>query len=188
VPAASRSVKLLCSTNFMDARENGRTQTRLSSSVNTRPACGSFSTQDSLEICPLIGVDQKRPASDRNDANMKVCGRRPHGGGAAQTGAGVRKPLMEETAGGGRGWRGVDYGDFDAADAVWDWSWADPTDWPPGKLLLMERPVVLHAVNWRPICVDGGISERTLPWPMERQRARRADLPVCDAVMRCRAS
>src|SRR3984893_14912972 len=53
----------------MDARENGRTQTRLSSSVNTRPACGSFSIQDSLEICPLIGVDQKRPASDQNDAN-----------------------------------------------------------------------------------------------------------------------
>jgi hypothetical protein len=69
VPAASRSVKLPCSTNFMDVRENGRTQTRFSSSANTRPACGSFSIQDSLERCPLIGVDQKRPASDQNDAN-----------------------------------------------------------------------------------------------------------------------
>jgi hypothetical protein len=53
----------------MDARENGRTQTRLSSSVNARSACASFSTQDSLEIRPLIGVDQKRPASDQNGAN-----------------------------------------------------------------------------------------------------------------------
>jgi hypothetical protein len=61
-------------------------------------------------------------AGDPNDANMKVCGWRPHEGGAAQTGAGVRKPLMEETAGGGRGWRGVDYGDLDAVDEVCDWS------------------------------------------------------------------
>ena len=45
---------------------------------------------------------------------MKVAPRRP--------GAAVRKPLMEETAGGGRRWRGVDYGDLDAADEVCDWS------------------------------------------------------------------
>ena len=55
-------------------------------------------------------------------AKVKVCGCRPHDGGAAQTGAGVRKPLMEETAGGERGWRGVDYGDLAAADEMWDWS------------------------------------------------------------------
>ena len=30
---------------------------------------------------------------------VKVCGCRPHDGGAARTGAGVRKPPMEETAG-----------------------------------------------------------------------------------------
>jgi hypothetical protein len=29
---------------------------------------------------------------------VKVCGCRPHDGGAAHTGAGVRKPPMEETA------------------------------------------------------------------------------------------
>ena len=33
-------------------------------------------------------------------AVVKVCGCRPHEGGAADTGAGVRKPSMEETAGG----------------------------------------------------------------------------------------
>ena len=33
---------------------------------------------------------------------VKVCGRRPHDGGAAHTGAGVRKPPMEETAMGER--------------------------------------------------------------------------------------
>src|ERR1700674_3754774 len=32
--------------------------------------------------------------------NVKVCGCRPHEGGAAHTGAGVRKPPKEETAGG----------------------------------------------------------------------------------------
>jgi hypothetical protein len=31
------------------------------------------------------------------------------------------------------------------------------------------------------------ISARALPWPVERQRSRRADLPGYDAVMRCRA-
>jgi len=39
---------------------------------------------------------------------VKVCGCRPHDGGAARTGAGVRKPPMEETAGrdtlGGAAW------------------------------------------------------------------------------------
>ena len=34
--------------------------------------------------------------------NVKVCGCRPHDGGAAHTGAGVRKPQMEETAMGER--------------------------------------------------------------------------------------
>jgi hypothetical protein len=63
----------------MDARENGRTQTRLSTSVNTLPACGSFSTQGSLEICPLIGADQKRWAGDRHDANSPERTRRADG-------------------------------------------------------------------------------------------------------------
>src|SRR5450756_2322534 len=125
---------------------------------------------------------RRRPA-----APVKVCGWRPHGGGAARTGAGVRKPPREETAGGGRGWCGVDYGDLNAADEVGDWSWADPVSWPKRKWLMNERRVALNAVSWRPLCGDDWISERTLPWPMERQRARRADLRDCDAVMRYRA-
>ena len=55
-------------------------------------------------------------------ADVKVFGCRPHEGGAAPTGAGVRKPPREETAGGARGWRGVGYGDLSAADDVSDWS------------------------------------------------------------------
>jgi len=109
---------------------------------------------------------------------MKVARRAP--------GAGVRKPPREETAGGGRGWRGVDYGDLNATDAVFDWNWADPASRPKRKWLMNERRVALNAVSWRPLCGDGWISERTLPWPMERQRARRADLRDCDAVMRYR--
>jgi hypothetical protein len=35
----------------------------------------------------------------RKTAIVKVCGRRPHDGGASYTGAGVRKPPREETAG-----------------------------------------------------------------------------------------
>jgi hypothetical protein len=36
---------------------------------------------------------------------VKVCGCRPDADGAAHTGAGVRKPPMEETAGGVARWR-----------------------------------------------------------------------------------
>jgi hypothetical protein len=43
-----------------------------------------------------------------------VCGCRPHEGGAAHTGAGVRKPPKEETAGCMARWRVRRYGDFGA--------------------------------------------------------------------------
>ena len=45
---------------------------------------------------------------------VKVFGCRPHEGGAAHTGAGVRKPPREETAGDLARWRVRRYGDFDA--------------------------------------------------------------------------
>jgi hypothetical protein len=53
-----------------------------------------------------------------------VCGCRPHEGGAAHTGAGVRKPPMEETAGGVARWRVRRYGDLAAVSgstifAIW---------------------------------------------------------------------
>src|SRR6266702_4890129 len=47
-------------------------------------------------------------------AVVKVCGCRPHDGGAAHTGAGVRKPPMKETAGGVVKWRVRRYGDLTA--------------------------------------------------------------------------
>src|SRR5258705_7903453 len=45
---------------------------------------------------------------------VKVCGCRPHAGGAAHTGAGVRKPPREETAEGVARVCVRRYGDFDA--------------------------------------------------------------------------
>jgi hypothetical protein len=53
---------------------------------------------------------------------VKVFGCRPHDGGGARTGAGVRKPPREETAGGVARWCGVGYGDLSAADDMCDWS------------------------------------------------------------------
>jgi hypothetical protein len=47
-------------------------------------------------------------------ASVKVCGCRTHDGGAANTGAGVRKPPREETAGGVGRLRVKRYGDFGA--------------------------------------------------------------------------
>jgi hypothetical protein len=41
-------------------------------------------------------------AAVHESGTVKVCGCRPHDGGAADTGAGVRKPPMEETAMGER--------------------------------------------------------------------------------------
>ena len=49
-----------------------------------------------------------------------------------------------------------------------------------------EAVFTLIAPDSIPICGDGGIFECALPWLMERQRARRAHLRDCDAVMRCR--
>src|SRR3979490_467524 len=47
-----------------------------------------------------------------SSALVKVCGCRPHDGGAAHTGAGVRKPPREETAGGVERVRVRRYGDL----------------------------------------------------------------------------
>jgi hypothetical protein len=44
--------------------------------------------------CPLGVTDPEKPA-----AVVKVCGCRPDDGGAAHTGAGLRKPPREKTAG-----------------------------------------------------------------------------------------
>jgi hypothetical protein len=119
-------------------------------------------------------------------AIVKVCGCRPHDGGAGYTGAGVRKPPREETAGGARGWRGVGYGDLSAADEVGEWSRGAPASRWTVKRLLDERRVASNSISCRTICDDRGMSGRALPWPVERQRVQRSDLRGCDAVMRCR--
>src|SRR5258707_7955391 len=55
----------------------------------------------------------RRPAVQES-GSVKVCGCRPHEGGAARTGAGVRKPPREETAGGVERPRVRRYGDLTA--------------------------------------------------------------------------
>ena len=56
---------------------------------------------------------------------MKVFGCRPHEGGAARTGAGVRKPPMEETAGGVARWRVRRYGDLVAVVPECEYNFCD---------------------------------------------------------------
>jgi hypothetical protein len=56
---------------------------------------------------------------------VKVCGCRPHDGGAARTGAGVRKPPMEETAGGVARWRVRRYGDLAAVVTECEYNFCD---------------------------------------------------------------
>src|SRR6266568_7882113 len=78
-----------------------------------RPAVYSGRHKQS-DGCPLIGENPTSQFKDGRSAYVKVCGCRPHEGGAARTGAGVRKPPMEETAGGVVRWRVRRYGDLTA--------------------------------------------------------------------------
>ena len=48
---------------------------------------------------PSKSAPLQKTAPQAESAFVKVCGCRPHEGGAARTGAGVRKPPREETAG-----------------------------------------------------------------------------------------
>src|SRR6266852_5465872 len=78
-----------------------------------------------LDECPLL-VEQ--PTCSGNAATsvfVKVCGCRPHEGGAARTGAGVRKPPMEETAGGVARWRVRRYGDLTAVVPECEYNFCD---------------------------------------------------------------
>jgi hypothetical protein len=58
--------------------------------------------------------------------SVKVCGWRPHDGGAAHAGAGVRKPPME-TAGCVARWRVRRYGDLAAAVPECEYNFCDMT-------------------------------------------------------------
>src|SRR2546429_5758153 len=92
-------------------------------------------------------------------ASVKVFGCRPHVGGAAHWGAGVRKPPREETAGGARGWRGEGYGDLSAADEVCGWSRGAPAGRPIVKRLTDERRGASIAAKFRTI-FEGGLRFR----------------------------
>jgi hypothetical protein len=61
----------------------------------------------------------------RTSASVKVCGCRPHDGGAAHTGAGVRKPPKEETAGGVARSRVRRYGDLAAVVPECEYNFCD---------------------------------------------------------------
>ena len=120
-------------------------------------------------------------------AVVKVCGWRPHDGGAACTGGRRTQTSKGGNRGRGRGWRGLGYGDLSAADEVGEWSRGAPASRWMVERLLDEPRVASNSVSCRTICDDRRMSGRTLPWPVERQRARRADLQDCDVVMRYRA-
>ena len=55
-----------------------------------------------VAACPFTGVQRTSRLRAPKSEFVKVFGCRPHDGGAAHTGAGVRKPPMEETAMGER--------------------------------------------------------------------------------------
>src|SRR5882762_1245995 len=63
-------------------------------------------------------------------AIVKVFGCRPDDDGATHSGAGVRKPPREETAGRDTLWFVTHYGDLIAGDDAPERSQDDPTRWP----------------------------------------------------------
>jgi hypothetical protein len=69
-------------------------------------------------------VRPRSPSTHKSDF-VKVCGCRPHEGGAARTGAGVRKPPMEEPAGGVVRWRVRRYGDLTAVVPECEYNFCD---------------------------------------------------------------
>ena len=79
---------------------------------------------------------------------VKVCGCRPHAGGAARTGAGVRKPPMEETAGGVARWRVRRYGDLTAVVPECGYNFCDMA-----RTLRMGENTFRHPCNFKELRV-----------------------------------
>src|SRR5216684_498130 len=79
---------------------------------------------------------------------VKVCGCRPHEGGAARTGAGVRKPPMEETAGGVARWRVRRYGDLAAVVPDCEYNFCDMA-----RTLRMGENAFRRSCNFRELGV-----------------------------------
>ena len=79
------------------------------------------------------------------------------------------------------------YGDLSAAGELADMDRADPAGCAAMMRFVNGRRIASHMMNCRTIRDDGRVFERGLTWPVGSQRARRADLRDCDAVMRCRS-
>jgi len=88
--------------------------------TRSRPHMAPFGHGPTTDLSPLSGVERKSDFGAGKTAFVKVCGCRPHEGGAARTGAGVRKPPMEETAGGVARWRVRRYGDLAAVECEYN--------------------------------------------------------------------
>jgi hypothetical protein len=107
--------------------------------------------------------------------------------GTTYSAVGVRKPPREETALGEREALRQGYGDLSAPGELADLDRADATSCATAKRLTNERRLASNGTSCPTICDGWRISGRILPWPVERQRARRIDLQDCDAVTRCRS-
>jgi hypothetical protein len=80
----------------------------------------------------------------------------------------------------------VRYGDLGAAGEMCDLDRDEATSCASVKRLTNERRMASNSISYPTICDGWRMSGRALPWPVERQRAGRTDLPDCDAVMECR--
>src|SRR3979411_2959140 len=81
-------------------------------------------------------------------AFVKVCGCRPHDGGAAHTGAGVRKPPREETAGCRARCRVRRYGDLTAVVPECEYNFCDMA-----RTLGMGENAFRHPCNFKELRV-----------------------------------
>lgn len=79
------------------------------------------------------------------------------------------------------------YGDLSAAGELSDLARADATSRTTAKRPTNERRVTSKSMSCPTICDGWQIYERTLPWPVESWRSRRADLQDCEAITRCRS-
>src|ERR1700738_5201574 len=78
---------------------HGRLNIRWTTDYFSPDALALFGGHKRTPRCPLLREKQTRAGRCSTSAHVKVFGCRPHEGGAAHTGAGVRKPPKEETAG-----------------------------------------------------------------------------------------
>src|SRR6478736_3306339 len=77
------------------------TRSRLDGCVGVRPPLRYFSVMANLRAFSTSEKQTLLCAESQPAAPVKVCGWRPHVGGAAHSGAGVRKPPREMLCGGG---------------------------------------------------------------------------------------